>query len=110
MGCAAEYVAKQAEKEEQRAAALAAKAAAKEARRREISQVGSWLQAHRLVNCAVAADMVVYRVHTAYNMQTRLHSIAFRGGCVDHQYSHRQVKQATAIPGQAARIHFMHEI
>ena len=65
MSCAAEYVAKQAEKEEQRAAALAAKAAAKEPRRRQITQVGSWWQAHRLITCAVAADMVVYRVHRA---------------------------------------------
>ena len=89
MSCAAEDVAKQAEKEEQRVAALAAKAAAKEARRREMTQVGSWWRAHRLANCTVAAHMVLHRVHRAYNMQTCTHSIALRGGCVDHQCSHR---------------------
>lgn len=59
MSCAAEYVAKQAEKEEQRAAALAAKAAAKEARRREMTQVGLWWRARRLANCTIAAHMIV---------------------------------------------------
>lgn len=42
-------------------------------------------------------------------MQIRPYSIALRVGCVDHQYSQRQVKQATAIPGQGASIHFMHD-